>query len=385
MHYPLHIVSVFDPRYVPLCRFANSTHLIVNYLMRQQAFLANEKAMMKVAKYYGKDDIRLEQMPVPVVEEGELLIRIKASGICGSDVMHWYRAGRGPLVLGHEISGEVTAIGKGVANYKIGDRVAASHHVPCNTCHYCLNGHHTVCDTLRQTNFYPGGFAEYVKLPPINVDRGVYHLPDEISFEEATFIEPLACVYRGQRTAGIKTGLSVLVIGSGISGILHVQLARALGASLVVATDITPYRLEGAKKFGAHETIDGRLDVPGMFRNVNRGRGADIVILTAGSEKAIDQAFRAVDRGGTVLFFAPANEGVTMPLPVNDLFWRNEITLASSYAANYEEHVVAMELIRQKRVNVSDMITHRLPLEETQKGFRLVEEAKESLKVIIEP
>jgi L-iditol 2-dehydrogenase len=340
---------------------------------------------MKVAKYYGKDDIRIEEVPAPKVGEGELLIRIKASGVCGSDVMHWYRAGRGPLVLGHEISGEVAAVGKGAANYKIGDRIAASHHVPCNTCHYCLNGHHTVCDTLRQTNFYPGGFAEYVKLPPINVDRGVYLLPDEISFEEATFIEPLACVYRGQRTAHMKTGLSVLVIGSGISGILHVQLARTLGASLVVATDIAPYRLEGAKRFGAHETIDGSRDVPGMFNEMNRGRGADIVILTAGSEKAIGQAFRAVDRGGTVLFFAPANAGVTVPLPVNDLFWRNEITLTSSYAANYEEHVIAMELIRQKRVNVSDMITHRLPLEETQKGFRLVEEAKKSLKVIIEP
>jgi L-iditol 2-dehydrogenase len=340
---------------------------------------------MKVAKYYGKDDIRIEEMPVPAVEPGELLIRIKASGICGSDVMHWYRAGRGPIVLGHEISGEVAAVGSGVVNYRVGDRISASHHVPCNTCHYCLNGHHTVCDTLRQTNFYPGGFAEYVKLPAINVDRGVYRLREEISFEEATFIEPLACVYRGQRIAGMKTGLSVLVIGSGISGILHVQLARALAAPLVVATDITPYRLEGAKRFGAHETIDGGSEVPTTFRNMNRGRGADIVILTAGSEKAIDQAFRTVDRGGTVLFFAPANEGATVPLPVNNLFWRNEITLTSSYAANYEEHVVAIELIRQKRVNVRDMISHRLPLEATPKGFRLVEEAKESLKVIVEP
>jgi L-iditol 2-dehydrogenase len=340
---------------------------------------------MKIAKYYGKDDIRIEEMPVPDVGTGELLVRIKASGICGSDVMHWYRAGRGPVVLGHEISGEVTAVGAGVTNYKAGDRVSASHHVPCNTCHYCLNGHHTVCDTLRRTNFYPGGFAEYVKLPPINVDRGVYVLPEEMSFEEATFIEPLACVYRGQRTAGMKTGLSVLVIGSGISGILHLQLARALGAALAVATDITPYRLDTAKRFGADETIDGLQDVPGIFRKMNRGRGADIVILTAGAEKAIDQAFRSVDRGGTVLFFAPANAGTNVPLPVNDLFWRNEITLASSYAANYEEHVTAMEFIRQKRVFVRDMISHRLPLQETQKGFHLVEEAKESLKVIVEP
>jgi len=340
---------------------------------------------MKVSRYYGRNDIRIEEMPVPEIGPGEVLVRIKASGICGSDVMHWYRAGRGPLVLGHEIAGEVVAAGEAVRTFKAGDRVAAAHHVPCNTCHYCLNGHHTVCETLRSTNFYPGGFSEYVRLPEINVDRGMFLLPDEVSFEEATFIEPLACVYRGQRIAGTKTGLSVLVIGSGISGLLHIQLARALGAALVIASDISGYRLEAAKKFGADEAVNASEDLPAKFREINKGRAADIVILTAGTEKAIEQAFRSTDRGGTVLFFAPAQKGVTVPLPVNDLFWRNEITLTSSYAANYSEHSIAMELIRQKRVNVLEMITHRMPLSETGNGFKLVEEAQESLKVIIEP
>lgn len=340
---------------------------------------------MKVARYYGRNDIRIEEMPVPDIGPGELLIRIKASGICGSDVMHWYRAGRGPVVLGHEIAGEVAAAGEAVRAFKTGDRVAAAHHVPCNTCHYCLNGHHTVCETLRRTNFSPGGFSEYVRLPEINVDRGVFLLPGEISYEEATFIEPLACVYRGQRIAGTRTGMSVLVIGSGISGLLHIQLARSLGASLVVASDISRYRLEAAKRLGADEAVNAAEDVPALFRSINKGRKADIVILTAGTEKAIEQAFLSTDRGGTVLFFASAQKGVTVPLPVNDLFWRNEITLTSSYAANYSEHVTAMELIRQKRVNVLDMVTHRLPLSKTGHGFGLVEAAQESLKVIIEP
>lgn len=340
---------------------------------------------MKVARYYARNDIRIEEMPVPDIGPGELLIRIKASGICGSDVMHWYRTGRGPVVLGHEIAGEVAAAGEAVRAFKTGDRVAAAHHVPCNTCHYCLNGHHTVCETLRRTNFSPGGFSEYVRLPEINVDRGVFLLPGEISYEEATFIEPLACVYRGQRIAGTRTGMSVLVIGSGISGLLHIQLARSLGASLVVASDISRYRLEAAKRLGADEAVNAAEDVPALFRSINKGRTADIVILTAGTEKAIEQAFLSTDRGGTVLFFAPAQKGVTVPLPVNDLFWRNEITLTSSYAANYSEHMTAMELIRQKRVNVLDMITHRLPLSETGHGFGLVEAAQESLKVIIEP
>lgn len=340
---------------------------------------------MKVARYYGEDDIRVEEMPVPDIGPEEILIRIRASGICGSDVMHWYRAGRGPVVLGHEIAGEVAAAGTNVGAYKAGDRVTASHHVPCNICHYCLNGHHTVCDTLRRTNFYPGGFAEYVRLPSINVDRGVYLLPDTVTFEEATFVEPLACVYRGQRLAGVKTGGSVLIIGSGIAGLLHIQMARVLGASMIAAVDINRHRLGMAERLGADATMEAGDGVPESFRKMNKGRQADIVILTAGAEKAIVQAFQSVDRGGTILFFAPAGKGVTVPLPINDLFWRNEITLTSSYAANYGEHMIAMELIRQGKINVRDMITHRLPLSETSKGFRLVEEAKESLKVIIEP
>lgn len=340
---------------------------------------------MRVAMYYANDDVRLEEMPGPEAGAGEILIRVMASGVCGSDVMQWYRAGRTPLVLGHEISGEIVQVGEGVTRYSAGQRVSASHHVPCNTCHYCLRGHHTVCDTLRQTNFYPGGFAEYVRLPSINVDRGVYLLPSDMSYEEATFIEPLACVYRGQRIAGSGKGASVLVIGSGISGLLHIRLARVTGAALVVATDMNDYRLRAAKDSGADETIHAEEDVPGKFREINRGRGADLVILTAGAEEAVIQAMRSVDRGGTVLFFAPTGQGVAVPLPVNDLFWRNEITLTSSYAANYAEHVAAMELIRSKKVKVRDMITHRLPLAETQKGFQLVAAAGESIKVIIEP
>jgi L-iditol 2-dehydrogenase len=331
---------------------------------------------MRAAVYYGKGDIRIEELPLPVTEPGEMLIRVRASGICGSDVMHWYRAGRGPLVLGHEIAGEVVEAGEGVKDYKPRDRISASHHVPCNTCHYCLNDHHTVCETLRKTNFYPGGFSEYLKLPSINVERGVYPLPGDVSFEDATFIEPLACVYRGQRTAGIGIGRSVLVIGSGISGLLHIQLAKVLGASLVIATDVSKYRLNAAKKLGADKAVSADEDITAIFKKINSGRRADAVILTTGSRTAIQQAFHSVERGGTILFFAPAGGGVSVELPVNDLFWRNEITLTSSYAANYGEHMKALELIRQKKVNVSAMITHKLELSDIARGFQLVEDAR---------
>jgi L-iditol 2-dehydrogenase len=179
--------------------------------------------------------------------------------------------------------------------------------------------------------------------------------------------------------------MSVLVAGSGVSGVLHIALARALGASLVVSTDVHSYRLEAGERAGAHVAIDAVRDVPAEFRRRNGGRGADVVILTTGAQKAIEQAFDAVDRGGTVLFFAPSREDAPVPLPVNRLFWRNEITLTSSYAANYAEHIAALEFIRSGRVRVQDMVTHTLPLAKTQEGFRLVEEAGESMKVIIKP
>jgi len=199
---------------------------------------------MRVAMYYNNQDVRLEEMPKPRIGHGELLVKVLASGICGSDVMEWYRIKKAPRVLGHEIAAEITEVGEGVKKYQVGDRVFVSHHVPCNTCHYCLGGHHTVCDTLRSTNFDPGGFAEYIRIPEINVDRGVFILPEEVSFEDGVFIEPLACVLRGQRLAGFQPGQTVFVMGSGISGLLHIALARFSGAGRVIASDINEYRLE---------------------------------------------------------------------------------------------------------------------------------------------
>ncbi len=217
---------------------------------------------MKVAMWYNNRDVRIEDKPTPKIGRSEVLVRVEASGICGSDVLEWYRIDRAPLILGHEVSGQIVAVGEGVKRYKEGDRVSAAHHVPCNTCHYCRSGRHTVCDTLRRTNFDPGGLAEYVRLPAINVDRGVFPLPDEVTFEEATFVEPLACILRGQRQAGLKPAQSVLVICSGISGQLHIRLARAQAAGRIIATDITEFRLQAAQRMGTGVVINGRGDVP---------------------------------------------------------------------------------------------------------------------------
>ncbi len=339
---------------------------------------------MRVAMYYDNRDVRLEEMPTPQIGPGELLVKVVASGVCGSDVMEWYRIKKAPRVLGHEITGEIVEVGEGVESYKVGDRVFVSHHVPCNTCRYCLNGHHTVCDTLHTTNFDPGGFAEYLRVPQINVDRGVFLLPDEVSFEDGVFIEPLACVVRGQRLARLQPGQTVLVLGSGISGLLHVALARASGAGRIVATDINAYRLNAAQRFGADEVIHAGEDVPTRLREVNADRLADLVIVCTGAFPAFIQALQSVDRGGTVLFFAPTEPGVDLPVPVND-FWRNGITLLPSYGGGPLDIAVAIELIRARRVPVHEMITHRLSLAETGLGFQLVAGAGESIKVVIEP
>ncbi len=340
---------------------------------------------MRVAMYYNNRDIRIEEAPIPKIGPGELLLRIEASGICGSDVMEWYRINKAPLVLGHEIAGEVVEVGQSVDRYKKGDRVVASHHVPCNTCRFCLKGHHTVCDTLRQTSFDPGGFSEYVRLPAINVDRGVYPIPGGVSWEEASFAEPLACVLRAQRMAGLGPGDTVAVIGTGMAGLLHIQLACAMGATRIAAIDISRDRLMAAKRFGADTAIHAEEDVVSEIRRLNDGWLADKVLVCSGAKSANLQALQLVERGGTVLFFAPTEPDVTIPISINDVFFGNDVTLVTSYAGSPADHIAALELIHARRVRVDEMISHRLSLEETGRGFELVAAAKDSIKIIIEP
>ena len=340
---------------------------------------------MRVAMYYNNHDVRLEEIPVPRIGPGELLLRVDASGLCGSDVMEWYRVERAPIVLGHEVAGTVVEAGEGVTRYNVGDRLVVTHHVPCNACHFCLSGRHTVCDTLRQTNFDPGGLAEFLRVPQINVDRGVLPIPDHVSDEAAAFTEPLACVYRGQRRAGLQPGQSVLVIGSGLAGLLHVMLARALGAGKILASDLVESRLEAALQLGAEAAILATDDVPARVRELNGGLLADLVIVCTGALPALKQALESVERGGTVLVFAPTDPGVDLPVPVNDVFFRNDITMTTTYAAAPSDLAAALELISAGRVRVEHMISHRLGLADAGLGFKLTAEARDSLKVIIQP
>jgi L-iditol 2-dehydrogenase len=336
---------------------------------------------MKVAVYHSNNDIRIEERPVPAINEGEILVKMMASGICGTDVMEWYRIRKSSRVLGHEMAGEVVGPVKGLNEFKIGDRVFVSHHVPCYGCHYCLSGRHSACEALHTGNYDPGGLAEFIRIPEQNVKHGTFLLPKEVTYDEATMIEPLGCAVAGQKRLGLREGQSLLIIGSGVSGLTHIQLAKLNGAR-VIATDINEYRLSKALEFGADFIFNAHQYSVDELKKVNEGHLADVVIVCAGAEKAISDALSSVDRRGTILFFSIPKEHINLP---SASFWRDEVSVIFSYGAAPEDIQDTLELITSGRVNVKKMITHRIALSDIQQGFKLVSEANESLKVVVTP
>jgi len=336
---------------------------------------------MKVAVYYSNEDVRIEERPVPRISDDEMLVRMKASGICGTDVMEWYRRLKGPRVLGHEMAGEVAEAGANVGSFRKGDRVFVSHHVPCYNCRYCDEGNYTACESLHAGNYEPGGFSEYIRVPARNVRYGTFLLPEGMSWEEAAMIEPLACAVLGQKRLQLKKGHSILILGAGISGLLHIKLAKLAGAR-VIATDINEYRLGKAREFGSDHVFNAGEYSPEKLKEVNEGRLADRVIVCAGAKEAVAHAISSIGRSGIILFFAVPREDIPIP-PLR--FWREEITVTFSYGAAPEDLKQAIELMAKGEIDIKSMITHRLPLSRAGEGFRLVAEAKESLKVVIVP
>jgi L-iditol 2-dehydrogenase len=309
-----------------------------------------------------------------------MLVKVHACGICGSDIVEWYRLPRAPLVQGHEIGAEVVETGNAVKKFKPGDRVFIAPKVGCMECDYCHNGHHPVCPYVKDR--LPGGFAEYICVPQALVENGTWLLPATMTYDQSTFIEPLACVVRAQRLAGIGRNRSMLIMGCGMSGLLHVKLAKA-NACKIAASDINGTRLVLAQKFGADPVLDASSPVADRFEK-ETGKKADAVILCTSALSAIDQAWKCVDKGGVVVFFAVPGPEKKVAVPIND-FWTKEIKILTSYYCGPDDIGMAIELLTSGSLTIEDLITHRLPLEETAKGFRLVLEGKESLKIIIRP
>ena len=337
---------------------------------------------MLAAVYHTNSDIRIEEFPRPEPGEGEILIRIRASGICGSDLMEWYRVPKAPLVLGHEITGEVAQTGPGVSRFRVGDRVVATHHVPCGECRYCLTDRHTNCPMIRKSGFDPGGFSECVRVAAPNVERGVLHLPDNVTFEEGSFTEPLGCVTRAIRAAGICSGESVTILGSGTAGLLCLQYVLHLGAGPVFMTDSDEFRLRKAVEFGAGFVCSPGDDIASLIRDNNSGYLSDAVIVCTGARAAIKSAFSLVSPSGKILFFAPSDPEFTLDFPFNEYWWSG-VRMVSSYAAAPRDLEDALSLIEKGSVNVERMITHRFSLKDIQKGFALAENPEESLKIIV--
>lgn len=336
---------------------------------------------MKVAVYYTNTDIRIEERPVPVISGNELLVKMKACGICGSDVMEWYRIKKAPRILGHEMAGEVFEAGSMATEFKKGDRVFVSHHVPCYACRFCDEGHYTACGLLHSGNYDPGGFSEFIRVPEENVVHGTFLLPDSVSYEAATLIEPLACVLAGQEQLGLKKGQTVLILGSGVAGLLHIKLAKTKGLR-VVAVDINEYRLSIARAYGADYAVDGAEFSPDALKRFNHDRLADCVIVCAAAQEAVETALSSVERKGKILFFAVPQGDIVIP---STRFWRDEITVTFSYGASPDEIREALRLMESGTIEVSSLLTDKVQLSDIREGFRRAAEAKNSLKVIVVP
>lgn len=335
---------------------------------------------MKISLWHNNKDIRIQDASVPEPGPGEVLLKVMACGICGSDLVEWYRLPRAPLIQGHEIGARVEKVGPGVLNFKPGDRVMAAPKVPCLKCCYCRDGHFPQCAEVKER--LSGGFAQYVLVPKFIVENGLYHLPASISYEQATFIEPLACVVRAARIGGVTEKKTVLVLGSGVSGLLHVRLAK-LRNCVIAATDVNPKKLALAGKAGAQILIPAGEDVRArLIKEI--GRKADVVILCTGAMTAVEQAWRSVDKGGSIVFFAVPAPEKSVVIPIND-FWTKEVRILTSYYCGPPDIKEAIELLAAGKIEVDSLVTHRLPLEKIAAGFALLLEGQDAVKVIIEP
>jgi L-iditol 2-dehydrogenase len=352
---------------------------------------------MKVAKLYTFNDIRIEDIPVPEIGPGDALIKTKASGICSGDVMPWYIEKKAPLVLGHEPAGEIVQVGDNITSFKPGDRIFTHHHAPCLTCRYCRRGDHVQCETWKNTKIVPGGISEYILIPKINLKNDTLKLPENVSFEDGTLVEPTACVlkglkritlpflplYKGRSKEGLLSDRTVLVIGLGVMGQLNILIARRFGAGRIIGADMIQYRLKKAKEFGANDVIDvSKESLVDSLRRLTDGDMADLVVVGPNSVEAMREGISAAGAGGTVLFFTPAKPGEKLTIDPNHLYF-NDINIVTSYSCGPPDTAEALKLIEEGVVRAEMLVTHRFPIEKTAEAFRLVAEAKDSLKVVI--
>ena len=345
---------------------------------------------MKVGAFYDAYDIRCEEWPIPKIGPGEILVKMRVSGICGSDLRPEYvptkikERGHKPVVIGHEVSGEVVKVGKGVKKFQEGDRVVPHHHVGCLSCWYCKHGAYTLCRDFYPINFDPGGFSEYFRVPKRLVEKDTYLVPENVSFEEAAQVEPTACIIRGIRKTPLTPGDAVAVVGCGPMGLTHIKLLTTFGAGEIIATDLSDFRLKAAERFGATVTINPRVEDPvEKAKEMTDGRGVDIAFTTTTSAEANEQAIKMLRPSGTLFLYAGGVDP-DFKLTLDEIYQIcREITITSTYSASHLETEMALELMRSKRLRLGDLVTHRFNLEKIADAFKIARERKNSLKTVI--
>ncbi|TMI17098.1 zinc-binding dehydrogenase [Candidatus Bathyarchaeota archaeon] len=325
----------------------------------------------------------VKEVPVPRLQPGEVLIKLAAAGICGTDVEKVHGAYGLGGILGHEVSGTIASVGEGVTDLRKSDRVIAHHHAPCYNCEYCRYGDHTMCDLFKKTNFDPCGLAEYFRVPEANVTRGaVVRLPKETSFEEGSMIEPTACCVRALGKAGVNPGDKVLVVGLGPTGLTQIQLLRKMGAAKIIGVDILPHRLEMAQKLGADESIDpSSKDVPKQVTKSTRV-GVDLAIVSTGNQKAIQPALASVRKGGKLLLFGAPAQGATIDLDVGALFSR-QISIVTSYSCVESDIHRALGFLAKREIDLRSMVTDRFALRDAPKALEHARTSRTAVKTVI--
>lgn len=345
---------------------------------------------MRAGVYRDKGVVRVEEVPVPEVGDGEVLIKVAACGICGTDIKKIYqRYVEPPQILGHELAGTVVAIGRGITKWKLGDRVMSFHHIPCGSCFFCKNRLFSQCKQYKTTGltggFTPngGGFGEYVKAMPWVADRGIVALPDDVSFEQATFIEPINTIVKAVQKARVQAGETVLVIGCGPIGLQLLMVAKNTGARIYTSDPMATRRAKSLE-LGAIESFDpisGKLMAE--MRARSEGRGADAVLVAVAHPAVVVDALAAARPGGRVLLFA-ANDPVTKIEFPAAAVGIDEKEILGSYSAAVDIQESAAELVLGKKLPVMDIVTHRFPLARIQEGLDLaVRPTEESLKILI--
>jgi L-iditol 2-dehydrogenase len=338
---------------------------------------------MKAAVYHGKNDIRVEEVPLPEIQNDEVLVKMKACGICGSDLMDWYLNTRAPIVLGHEPAGVIVKIGRKVKEFTVDDRVFAHHHVACLMCHYCSRGDYTLCEQFHNSNIKPGGLAEYFRIPASNLQIDTLKIPRQMSFEEATFIEPIGCCIRALKKCDVKTGDSVGVIGAGTTGLIHTALTKIYGATKTIVGDFIEFRLRSAEKFGADVTVNVKQEnLVDVAKAETEGRGVDIAIVTAPSMDAYKVGMKICRTGGKICVFAPTNPGETLQISLKELFF-TEVQIIPSYSTSHLETREAFELVESAKIDVKELITHKYTLAQVARAFETASQNKDSLKVVV--